>query len=197
MEVIFVFLKWVASFSHVDEETGSKMDLQNLATVMCPNILYSSTRDPTKDENFLAIRAVHELLEFQDEFWLVSALVSIETNILIHVQVPEEFEGILKDEELLSNPELSTKDIQKRCEDFLKKRDRNRQQQSFPRRPHDQPARPAYTLSPGMESRVIVDSRRELPLLQTSMTPNNVSHLQKGLTSPREQPNSNQFGLIR
>jgi hypothetical protein len=27
MEVLFVFLKWVASFAHMDEVTGSKMDL--------------------------------------------------------------------------------------------------------------------------------------------------------------------------
>lgn len=74
MEVVFVFLKWVASFSHVDEETGSKMDLHNLATVICPNILYSRGKDPYKDESFSAVRAVHELLEFQDEFWQVSPL---------------------------------------------------------------------------------------------------------------------------
>ena len=71
MEVIFVFLKWVASFSHVDEETGSKMDLPNLATVICPNILYAKGKDPTKDESFLAIRAIAELLEHQDWFWQV------------------------------------------------------------------------------------------------------------------------------
>ena len=34
MEIVFVFLKWVASFSHIDEETGSKMDLPNLSTVI-------------------------------------------------------------------------------------------------------------------------------------------------------------------
>ncbi|OAW00076.1 hypothetical protein PTTG_05927 [Puccinia triticina 1-1 BBBD Race 1] len=39
MEVLFVFLKWMTSFLHVDpEETGLKMDLQNLATVTTPNI---------------------------------------------------------------------------------------------------------------------------------------------------------------
>lgn len=74
MEALFVFLKWVASFSHVDEETGSKMDLHNLATVICPNILYAKGKDPYKDESFSAVRAVHELLEYQDEFWLVSPL---------------------------------------------------------------------------------------------------------------------------
>jgi hypothetical protein len=72
MEALFVFLKWVASFSHVDEETGSKMDLHNLATVICPNILYAKGKDPYKDESFSAVRAVHELLEYQDEFWVVS-----------------------------------------------------------------------------------------------------------------------------
>lgn len=71
MEVLFVFLKWVASFSHVDEETGSKMDLLNLATVISPNILYSKGKDPAKDESFSSVRAVHELLEFQDDFWQV------------------------------------------------------------------------------------------------------------------------------
>lgn len=72
MEVLFVFLKWVASFSHVDEETGSKMDLQNLATVISPNILYAKGKDPARDESFSAARAVHELLELQDDFWEVS-----------------------------------------------------------------------------------------------------------------------------
>lgn len=72
MEVLFVFLKWVASFSHVDEETGSKMDLQNLATVISPNILYAKGKDPARDESFSAARVVHELLELQDEFWEVS-----------------------------------------------------------------------------------------------------------------------------
>lgn len=39
-EVLLHFLKWVASFSHIDEESGSKMDAHNLATVITPNILY-------------------------------------------------------------------------------------------------------------------------------------------------------------
>lgn len=72
MEAICLFLRWVASFSHVDEETGSKMDLHNLATVITPNILYSKSKDPTKDESFLAIEAVMGLLEYQDDFCVVS-----------------------------------------------------------------------------------------------------------------------------
>lgn len=74
MEAICLFLRWVASFSHVDEETGSKMDLHNLATVITPNVLYSKSKDPIKDESFLAIEAVMGLLEYQDDFCVVSCL---------------------------------------------------------------------------------------------------------------------------
>src|ERR1700731_4429622 len=65
MEVLFTFLKWVASFAHMDEETGSKMDLPNLATVICPSILYSRSRDAVRDDSFSAIRVVTSLLEHQ------------------------------------------------------------------------------------------------------------------------------------
>ncbi|GAA6063123.1 hypothetical protein JCM10212_002326 [Sporobolomyces blumeae] len=104
MEVLFVFLKWVASFSHVDEETGSKMDLQNLATVISPNILYAKGKDPARDESFSAARAVHELLELQDEFW----------------EVPSECLSILNDQELFANPsQLTSKEILARTENHL------------------------------------------------------------------------------
>ncbi|KAF9975699.1 hypothetical protein BGZ73_000550 [Actinomortierella ambigua] len=107
MEAICLFLRWVASFSHVDEETGSKMDLHNLATVITPNVLYSKSKDPTKDESFLAIEAVMGLLEYQDEFCLV----------------PEDLSSILDDQDLLeSSMDLSSKDILKRCENYVKTR---------------------------------------------------------------------------
>jgi hypothetical protein len=112
MEVLFVFLKWVASFSHVDEETGSKMDLQNLATVICPNILYSRGKDASKDESFLGIRAVAEMLQYQDELFTV----------------PAELTGILADQDLFSNPaELSSKDILKKAEAHLREHQRVRE----------------------------------------------------------------------
>ncbi|CAG8513332.1 10526_t:CDS:10 [Paraglomus brasilianum] len=105
MEVLFSFFKWVASFSHVDEETGSKMDLHNLATVITPNVLYSKSKDPSKDDSFLAIEAVHSLLKYQDDFCLV----------------PEDLAAILNDQELFNNPEgLTTKDILKKCENFVR-----------------------------------------------------------------------------
>lgn len=105
MEVLFVFLKWVASFSHLDAETGSKMDLGNLATVICPSILYSRGRDAVRDESFGAIRVVTSLLENQDEFYTV----------------PEEFLGILHDQEYFSNSmELPGKEFMKKCDTYMR-----------------------------------------------------------------------------
>lgn len=126
MEALFVFLKWVASFSHVDEETGSKMDLQNLATVISPNILYAKGKDPVRDESFLAARVVHELLERQDEYWEVRCRVRVpclETRLtaVIIRQVPVECLSILNDQELLSNPaQLTTKEILLRAESHIR-----------------------------------------------------------------------------
>ncbi|KAG7093922.1 hypothetical protein E1B28_007558 [Marasmius oreades] len=103
MEVLFVFLKWVASFAHMDEETGSKMDSGNLATVICPSILYSRGRDPARDESFGAIRVVTSLLENQDEFFAV----------------PEEFMSILHDQDYFANSmELPAKDFMRKCETY-------------------------------------------------------------------------------
>lgn len=105
MEAICLFMRWVASFSHIDEETGSKMDLHNLATVITPNVLYSKSKDPTKDESFLAIEAVMGLLQYQDEF----------------CAVPMDLSSILSDQELLeSSTDLSSKDILKRCENLVR-----------------------------------------------------------------------------
>jgi hypothetical protein len=66
MEVLFAFLNWTSSFSHVDEESGSKMDIHNLATVMTPNILYPNAKNSTVDESFLAIEAVNCLITYND-----------------------------------------------------------------------------------------------------------------------------------
>ncbi|KIJ55694.1 hypothetical protein M422DRAFT_220485 [Sphaerobolus stellatus SS14] len=118
MEVIFVFLKWVASFAHVDEETGSKMDLQNLATVICPNILYSSkAREGAHSESVLAIPVVTELLVNQDEYW----------------QVPEEFMPLLREKEFFANCiDLPSKEFMKRCEMFFRMKASQRHQQLPP-----------------------------------------------------------------
>ncbi|KAJ7155522.1 LIM domain-containing protein [Mycena crocata] len=105
MEVLFVFLKWVASFAHMDETTGSKMDLGNLATVICPSILYSRGRDAVRDESFGAIRVTTALLENQDEFFTV----------------PAEFLPILQDQEYFANSlELPGKEFLKKVDTYMK-----------------------------------------------------------------------------
>ena len=80
MEVLFAFLKWAASFSQVDEESGSKMDIHNLSTVMAPNILYSNMKNPPVDDSFLAIEAVNTLIESNESFCQVSGTCSAISN---------------------------------------------------------------------------------------------------------------------
>lgn len=113
LEVLFTFLNWVSSFSHVDEESGSKMDIHNLATVITPNVLYSPYKDEPRqnrpengvDETFLAIEAVHSLIECNESM----------------CEVPEDLALILNDSGLWSNnAEITTKEILKRYGDRAK-----------------------------------------------------------------------------
>ncbi|WFD31085.1 Rho-type GTPase activating protein Rga1 [Malassezia sp. CBS 17886] len=100
MEVLFVFLRWVASFSNIDEETGSRMDLHNLATVMCPSLLYARSRDPSPGDALLANRVVARLLERQDDFWVL----------------PDELAPVLRDRALVAAaPELTAAELLRRC----------------------------------------------------------------------------------
>lgn len=71
VEVLLHFLRWTATFAHVDGKMGSMMDLTNLATVITPNILYSKSKDPTKDESFMAISAFEMMLKYEDSFCFV------------------------------------------------------------------------------------------------------------------------------
>lgn len=72
MEVLFTFMNWVSSFSHVDEESGSKMDIHNLATVITPNIIHRGKELVPVDDSFLAIEAVHSLIECNENMCEVS-----------------------------------------------------------------------------------------------------------------------------
>ena len=72
LEILCSFFNWVASFHQIDEESGSKMDTHNLATVIAPNILYSNTKVGLGDDNFLAIEVVHALIEYNDQMCEVS-----------------------------------------------------------------------------------------------------------------------------
>ena len=88
MEVLFAFLNWASSFSHVDEESGSKMDIHNLATVMTPNILYPNAKNGTVDESFLAIEAVNMLIAYNDtmcEVSFMSRARSFHKRLRIHI----------------------------------------------------------------------------------------------------------------
>ncbi|KAJ3093065.1 hypothetical protein HK102_010970 [Quaeritorhiza haematococci] len=73
LEVLLWFLREVAQYSSTvgDEASGNRMDIDNLATVITPNILYSKSKNPADDESFLAIQALRMLLRYQNEMWLV------------------------------------------------------------------------------------------------------------------------------
>jgi hypothetical protein len=82
LEVLCSFFNWVASFHQVDEESGSKMDTHNLATVIAPNILFTNAKTPV-DDNFLAIEVVHTLIECNEQMCEVSAhgdIIQLSTN---------------------------------------------------------------------------------------------------------------------
>lgn len=111
MEVLFVFLKWVASFSYRDEETGSRMDIPNLATVICPSILYAKGANAAKDESFIAIQAVQQLMENQDEYY------QIPTELLFVIN--ENVSSIFTKE-----IDLPPKEIHKHCSKYLSARAR-------------------------------------------------------------------------
>lgn len=77
LEVLLYFFSWVASFAEIDEETGSKMDAHNLATVIAPNILVERVapgNEPSPllgDTYFLAIEVVNLLIEFHEELLII------------------------------------------------------------------------------------------------------------------------------
>jgi hypothetical protein len=71
LEILCSFFNWVASFHQVDEESGSKMDTHNLATVIAPNILYTNAKGPV-DDNFLGIEVVNMLIECNEQMCEVS-----------------------------------------------------------------------------------------------------------------------------
>ncbi|KAF4635516.1 hypothetical protein G7Y89_g2572 [Cudoniella acicularis] len=102
LEILCSFFNWVASFHQVDEESGSKMDTHNLATVIAPNILFTNAKTPV-DDNFLAIEVVHTLIECNEQM----------------CEVPEDLQSILSDPSLFNNSsDITTKEILKRYGDI-------------------------------------------------------------------------------
>lgn len=105
MEVLFLFLKWVATFAETEDGNGSKMDLMNIATVLAPNVLYSKNKDPLKDEVFSAtvIDTIYMLLQYQEEF------CAVPEDIIVPLQ------NLSFDEE---DMEASARDILRKCEEL-------------------------------------------------------------------------------
>lgn len=100
-------MKWVSQFADDSGKGGSKMNIANLATVIAPNILYSKSKDPTKDESFYAIQTVTTMLQNAEEF----------------ATVPEDFIPLLQNlsyEE--GDMELNVRHILKKCEMVMKMR---------------------------------------------------------------------------
>lgn len=89
----------------MEDDSGSKMHIVNLATVLAPNILYSKSKDPTKDESFFAIETVTMMLQNAEEF----------------ATVPEDFIPLLQNlsyEE--GDMDLNVRHILKKCEMVMK-----------------------------------------------------------------------------
>lgn len=85
LEILCSFFNWVASFHQVDEDSGSKMDTHNLATVIAPNILFTNAKTPV-DDNFLAIEVVHSLIECNEQMCEVSSTVLFTTFFMLTKQ---------------------------------------------------------------------------------------------------------------
>ncbi|KAL1882724.1 hypothetical protein VTK73DRAFT_1244 [Phialemonium thermophilum] len=103
LEILFCFLKWAGSFHQVDDESGSKMDIKNLATVIAPNILYSNAKTASLDS---------------DPMYAIEAVEILINNIEEMCQVPDDLVDLLNDPMFDgTNGELTTKDILKRFND--------------------------------------------------------------------------------
>ncbi|KAI1828085.1 RhoGAP-domain-containing protein [Xylaria intraflava] len=102
LEVLFNFFKWVATFHQVDEDTGSRMDVHNLARVIAPNILRVNTRNASfSDEPMIIVACVEELIQSNEEMCMV----------------PAEIMDMLSDSSLFNNNgDITTKEILKRIE---------------------------------------------------------------------------------
>lgn len=80
VEVLLYFFSWVALFAEIDEETGSKMDIHNLATVIAPNVLFSKPASANGGDEgihvrgegfFHAIEVVSQMIEQHEEFSII------------------------------------------------------------------------------------------------------------------------------
>ncbi|KAJ2602660.1 Rho-type GTPase activating protein Rga1 [Coemansia sp. RSA 1286] len=108
LNVLMTFLTWVATFSYVDEQTGSKMDILNLATVITPNILYADVKEPTRGDrddtfSYEACNVIQQFMETGELLWML----------------PDAVIAFLRDnstEFVDGTSELNTKELLRRCD---------------------------------------------------------------------------------
>ncbi|KAJ1827648.1 Rho-type GTPase activating protein Rga1, partial [Coemansia sp. RSA 2708] len=108
LNVLMRFLSWVATFSRVDEQSGSKMDTYNLATVITPNILYADVKEPTRSDrddtfSFEACSVIQQLMDADEVLWMVPDAVIV----FLRDNSSEFVEG---------TSELNTKELLRRCD---------------------------------------------------------------------------------
>ncbi|KAJ2338493.1 Rho-type GTPase activating protein Rga1, partial [Coemansia sp. RSA 2671] len=108
LNVLMTFLNWVATFCHVDEQTGSKMDIFNLATVITPNILYADVKEPTRGDrddtfSYEACNVIQQFMEAGEYLWMLPDAVIA----FLRDNSSEFVEGV---------SELNTKELLRRCE---------------------------------------------------------------------------------
>lgn len=113
LEVLLHFFRWVASFASTEEDSGSKMDTHNLATVIAPNILVSKSQSmegpqlQSGESYFLAIEVVNQMIEMHEE------LATIPPDLL-EVFEKCQFSGMPKLDT------LSSKDIFSKVQKYVK-----------------------------------------------------------------------------
>ncbi|KAI8069153.1 hypothetical protein BC940DRAFT_332450 [Gongronella butleri] len=149
MEVLFLFIKWVSSFAHLENDAGNKMDLNNMATMIAPNLLYPKSKDAAKDESIYVICAIYVLLQHQEEF----------------ATVPEDFVPLL---ETISYGEvdmdLNVRQLLKKCEMAMKKT-----------RASTNPSMMTASMSPVGNNNSSSNNMDPLPPLPTLASPNATS----------------------
>ncbi len=89
------------------------MDIANLATVICPSILYAKGTNALRDDSFVAIKAVQNLVENQDEYYPVPA----ELTFVLDENVSSLFANSI---------DLAPKDIYRACSNYATARRQSR-----------------------------------------------------------------------
>lgn len=105
LEVLFLFLRYVATFSEGDATNGSKMDIGNLATVIAPNVLSARGKEPNREDTWHCSQAVKMLIEHQVEFCLIPEYLE---PMLLELSYGEGFS------------ELNPREVLKRCGNLMK-----------------------------------------------------------------------------